>query len=43
MKNKKIAILGAGVTGLTAAYYLSKKGYNVTIFEKSEEVGGIEF
>jgi len=41
MKNKKIAILGAGVTGLTAAYYLSKKGYNVTIFEKSEEVGGI--
>ena len=38
---KKIAILGAGVTGLTAAYELSKKGYEVTIFEKSNELGGL--
>src|SRR3989344_3753802 len=41
MNNKNIVILGAGISGLTAAYALAKKGYNVTIFEKSEEVGGI--
>lgn len=39
--NKKIVILGAGITGLTAAYALSKKGYKVTVFEKSKEVGGL--
>ena len=41
MKNKKVAIIGAGITGLTTAYLLSKKGYKVTIFEKSEEIGGL--
>lgn len=43
MKNKyeKICILGAGISGLTAAYYLMKKGYmNVTMLEKEERVGG---
>jgi len=37
----KIAILGGGITGLTAAYYLAKKGYRVTILEKKEEFGGL--
>lgn len=41
MKSKKIVILGAGITGLTAAYALSKKGHKVTIFEKSREIGGL--
>lgn len=37
----KIAILGGGLTGLTAAYYLQKKGYQVTIFEKEKILGGL--
>ena len=38
--NKKIIILGAGITGLTTAYLLSKKGFDVTVLEKRDEVGG---
>lgn len=38
---KKIAIIGSGPAGLTAAFELSKKGYQVTIFEKNERIGGI--
>jgi len=37
----KIAILGAGLTGLTAAYSFSKKGHRVTIFEKEKILGGL--
>lgn len=37
----KIAILGGGVTGLTAAYDLSKKGHTVVVFEKSPVLGGL--
>lgn len=37
----KVAILGAGFTGLSAAYTLLKKGYKVTIFEKESELGGL--
>lgn len=37
----KIAIVGAGITGLTTAYYLSKKGHKVVIYEKDEVVGGL--
>lgn len=38
--NKKIAVLGAGISGLTTAYLLSKKGYEISIFEKNDAVGG---
>lgn len=38
---KNIAIIGAGLTGLTAGYELSKKGHKVTIFEKSDDIGGL--
>jgi len=31
---KKVAIIGAGPAGLTAAYYLRKLGYEVTILER---------
>ncbi|PIY17476.1 amine oxidase, partial [Candidatus Dojkabacteria bacterium CG_4_10_14_3_um_filter_Dojkabacteria_WS6_41_9] len=38
---KKVAIIGAGFTGLTAGYELAKKGVDVTIFEKSSDIGGL--
>lgn len=37
---KKVAVIGAGPSGLTAAYYLAKKGHSVTVFEKNEKAGG---
>ena len=37
----KIAILGGGITGLTAAYYLAKKNHQITIFEKEKILGGL--
>ena len=37
----KIAIIGAGITGLVTAYKLSQKGYNVTIFEKQSNAAGL--
>ena len=37
---KKIAIVGSGATGLSAAYYLTREGQACTVFEKSEQVGG---
>lgn len=37
----KIAILGGGLTGLTASYYLAKKNHQVTIFEKNSSLGGL--
>jgi protoporphyrinogen oxidase len=37
----KIAIIGAGFTGLSAAFELLKKGYEVTIFEENAFPGGL--
>jgi len=36
----KIGIVGAGATGLATAYYLNKKGHEITIFEQAPFVGG---
>lgn len=36
----KIAIIGGGITGLTLAYYLKKKNFEVKLFEKSNRLGG---
>ncbi|WP_066756924.1 FAD-dependent oxidoreductase [Crocinitomix algicola] len=41
MRNTKIAIIGAGPAGITAAYELTKAGFNVTVFEASSSVGGL--
>ncbi len=38
---KKVAIIGSGPTGLTAAYYLAKNGHSAVIFEEKSEVGGM--
>ena len=35
-----IAIIGAGMAGLSAAYHLQKRGFSTTVFEKSQHVGG---
>lgn len=37
---KKIAVVGGGPSGLTAAYFGAKLGHEVTIFEGSEKLGG---
>lgn len=37
----KIAVIGAGIAGLTAAHDLVKKGHQVTIFEAADFVGGL--
>ena len=39
--NKKMLILGGGVAGSSMAYYLSEKGYDVTVVEKNSRVGGL--
>src|SRR3954469_14763523 len=38
---KPVAIIGAGITGLTAAFYLKRKGIPVTVYESSPRVGGV--
>ena len=40
-KNKKIAVIGGGPAGLTCAAFLAKEGYQVTIYDKHKELGGI--
>ena len=39
-KKNKVAIIGGGPAGITAAYYLAVEGYPVTIFEAMPDVGG---
>ncbi|MBI2418848.1 MAG: putative selenate reductase subunit YgfK [Ignavibacteriales bacterium] len=38
---QKVAIIGAGPSGLSAAFYLAVNGFEVTVFEKEEKAGGI--
>ena len=38
--NKKIYIIGSGFSSLSAACYLSKEGYDVTVLEKNDSLGG---
>lgn len=40
-KNKKVAIIGGGPAGLTASAFLAKEGFNVTIYEKYDYLGGL--
>ncbi len=40
-RDERIAIVGSGPAGLTAAYHLARFGYQVTVFESGPEVGGL--
>ena len=40
MKKKQIIVIGAGISGLVAAYRLQKEGFKVTVLEASTDVGG---
>ena len=39
-RKEKVAIIGGGVAGISAAWQLVQKGFNVTIFDKEKELGG---
>jgi len=39
--NKRILVLGGGVAGAATAYYLSEKGFEVTVVERQRRVGGL--
>ena len=38
---KSVALIGGGITGLTAAFYLQRRGVPVTVYEASGQVGGV--
>lgn len=40
-KHKRVAVIGAGPAGLSAAYYLAVNGYSVTVFEALPVAGGM--
>ncbi len=39
----KIAVIGGGITGLTASYTLTKRGHEVTLFERDKDLGGLAY
>lgn len=39
--NKKVAVVGSGPSGLAAAAQLNYAGYQVTVFERADEIGGL--
>lgn len=38
---KKVAVIGAGPAGITIAVILAKKGYDITIFDAKDKIGGV--
>ncbi len=40
-RGKKVAVIGAGPAGLSAAYYLQREGVSCTVFDDREEPGGM--
>ena len=39
--NRKVAVVGSGPAGLCCAYHLARRGYNVTVFEAFDKLGGM--
>lgn len=39
--NRSVTVVGAGIAGLLAAYYLDRSGYEVTVIEKNSRAGGL--
>lgn len=40
-RNKKVAIIGSGPAGITIAFILASRGYDITIFEAHDKIGGV--
>ena len=40
-KGKKVAIIGAGPSGLTCGYYLARLGYDIDVFGRQPVAGGV--
>jgi ACS family pantothenate transporter-like MFS transporter len=38
---KRVAVIGAGISGVAAAAHMKKEGLEVTVFERSSAAGGI--
>lgn len=41
VNSKKIAVIGAGPSGLALAYKLYEEGYQITVYEREKEIGGV--
>jgi heterodisulfide reductase subunit A-like polyferredoxin len=41
LRDENVAVVGSGPGGLSAAYFLARKGYRVTVFEAASEAGGV--
>lgn len=41
--NLNVAVIGAGISGLVSAKHSLDYGYNVTVYEQTEQIGGIWF
>lgn len=39
--NKKVAIIGSGPAGITIAFILAEKGYDITLFDAHDKIGGV--
>lgn len=40
-RNVKVAVIGAGPAGLSSAYFLGREGFDVTVFDKTDKIGGM--
>lgn len=40
-KTKRVAVIGAGISGVVTAAHLKNEGLDVTVFERSSAAGGI--